>query len=223
MLDSGFLEFKLNYSKTKDLAIGDAIYSQHIFAGGHIWRIKCYPRGDKKEGASISPADVASHLGGLLRGGEGSDVSFSVGGETFPAHRAVLAARSPVFKAELMGSMAEATMATITLQDIEPETFRDMLHFMYTDTLPDLEKDYYCSPSTIEFERFQALLVAANRYALDMLKLVCAQKLSDVMSVDNATTILHCAELHGCPELKSKCLDFFTEANNSKKLVLSEG
>ncbi|KAK3122191.1 hypothetical protein QOZ80_8BG0666250 [Eleusine coracana subsp. coracana] len=174
-------------------------------------------------GASISPADVASHLGGLLRGGEGSDVSFSVGGETFPAHRAVLAARSPVFKAELMGSMAEATMATITLQDIEPETFRDMLHFMYTDTLPDLEKDYYCSPSTIEFERFQALLVAANRYALDMLKLVCAQKLSDVMSVDNATTILHCAELHGCPELKSKCLDFFTEANNSKKLVLSEG
>ncbi|GJN04031.1 hypothetical protein PR202_ga21541 [Eleusine coracana subsp. coracana] len=164
-------------------------------------------------GASMPPADVARHLGGLLRGGEGSGVSFSVGGVTFPAHRAVLAARSPVFKAKLLGSMAEAKMQSITLIDIEPETFRYMLHFMYTDTLPDF-KD--CPSSTIADE---ALLAAADWYAMDMLKLVCAQKLSDAMCVENVTAILRCAELHGCPELKSKCLDLFTEEKNFKKLV----
>lgn len=45
------------------------------------------------------PSDVGDHLGRLLDRADGSDVAFVVGGEAFPAHRAVLAARSPVFRA----------------------------------------------------------------------------------------------------------------------------
>ncbi|KAB8112811.1 hypothetical protein EE612_051545, partial [Oryza sativa] len=37
----------------------------------------------------------------------GADVTFQVGGETVAAHRAVLAARSRVFRAELFGPMKE--------------------------------------------------------------------------------------------------------------------
>ena len=43
--------------------------------------------------APAPPCDVGSDLGRLLDSGDGSDVAFSVGGETFRAHRAVLAAR----------------------------------------------------------------------------------------------------------------------------------
>jgi speckle-type POZ protein len=49
---------------------------------------------------------MGKDLGALLDSTDGTDVSFVVAGETFDAHGAVLAARSPVFKAELLGSMA---------------------------------------------------------------------------------------------------------------------
>ncbi|CAO2162703.1 unnamed protein product [Urochloa humidicola] len=45
MLNSGFVELKLDYSQTKNLAIGAAVCSGNFAAGGHVWRIKCYPRG----------------------------------------------------------------------------------------------------------------------------------------------------------------------------------
>ena len=33
------VEFKLDYSGTKNLAIGEAVYSKNFSAGGHLWRI----------------------------------------------------------------------------------------------------------------------------------------------------------------------------------------
>jgi hypothetical protein len=37
MLGSGFLEFKLNDSETKNLAIGQRVSSESFSAGGHLW------------------------------------------------------------------------------------------------------------------------------------------------------------------------------------------
>lgn len=73
-------------------------------------------------------SDIGNHLGRLLDGAAGTDVSFVIDGEIFLAHRAVLAARSPVLKAELLGSMCDAAMPSITRHDIAPATFKVMLH-----------------------------------------------------------------------------------------------
>ncbi|KAF8653745.1 hypothetical protein HU200_061858 [Digitaria exilis] len=75
--------------------------------------------------------------------------------------------------------MVEATMSSITLHDIEPATFRIMLQFMYTDALPG--DDQLGGPPV---DMMHKLLAAADRYALDRLKLICAQKLCDDMSGD---------------------------------------
>ncbi|KAL6661092.1 hypothetical protein ACP70R_000476 [Stipagrostis hirtigluma subsp. patula] len=166
----------------------------------------------------VPPSDIGSDLRNLLHCSDGSDVSFVVDSETFLAHRAVLAARSPVFKAQLFGSMADATMPSITLHDITAAQFKAMLRFMYTDDLP-ADEELGRSPS----EMFQGLLALAHRYALDRLKLICASKLWEKVSVDTVAAILGCAETYNCPELKKKCIAFCAEENNFKMAVLTDG
>ncbi|CAL5005186.1 unnamed protein product [Urochloa decumbens] len=166
---------------------------------------------------TMPPSDIGKHLGDLLDCKIGTDVLFIVCGESFPAHRAVLAARSPVFKAELFGSMEEATMTSITLQDIEPAAFKIMLRFMYTDALPDNE----LRDCTIEM--MQHLLAMADRYALDRLKHICAIKLWENVSVDTVASVLASAEAYNIPQLKSKCMDFFAMEKNFKAAAFTDG
>ena len=166
----------------------------------------------------VPSSDIGVHLGSLLDSMEGTDVSFTIDGETFCAHRAVLAARSPVFRAELFGSMAEAKMPSITVHDMAPAAFRLMLQFMYTDALPG-EDEIGDSP----IEMFQDLLAVADRYALDRLKHMCAQKLWDNLSVDTVATTLACAETYNCRELKDICFDFFAVEKNFKEAVFTNG
>ncbi|XBI12713.1 hypothetical protein VPH35_139541 [Triticum aestivum] len=61
----------------------------------------------------VPPSNMHQHLGQLLSAGEAADVTFEVGGETFAAHRCILAARSSVFKAELLGPMKEKTATRV--------------------------------------------------------------------------------------------------------------
>nr|TKW11282.1 hypothetical protein SEVIR_6G223100v2 [Setaria viridis] len=150
--------------------------------------------------------DIKKHFSNLPGS---TDVSFNIDGETFHAHRAVLAARSPVLK---------ALMSSITLHDITPATFRVMLQFMYTDALPG--DDELGDPPS---EMMKQLLAAADRYGLDQLKLMCAQKLGDNVSVDTVAATLTCAEMYSCPELKNKCIDFFVMEGNFKKAMLTTG
>ncbi|GJN20680.1 hypothetical protein PR202_gb08083 [Eleusine coracana subsp. coracana] len=62
----------------------------------------------------VPPSDLHQHLGNLLVTKEGADVTFQVTGESFRAHRNILASRSPVFKAELFGAMRERAMRRLS-------------------------------------------------------------------------------------------------------------
>ncbi|TVU45386.1 hypothetical protein EJB05_04873, partial [Eragrostis curvula] len=150
----------------------------------------------------VPPSDLGKQLGMLLESNTGTDVSFIVADATFHAHRAVLAARSPVFRAQLLGSMAEATMPSITIQ-IYPAIFKMMLKFIYTDAFPG-DDEFGDSP----IKTVSSLLVAADLYALDRLKLCCAKKLWDIATVNIVPSILVLSDRYSCLELKEKCLDF---------------
>ncbi|KAF6991800.1 hypothetical protein CFC21_008846 [Triticum aestivum] len=125
------------------------------------------------------PSDMHRHFGRLLSTGDGADVTFEVGGERIAAHRCVLAARSSVFMAELLGpeKKEKAGASCVRITGMEAGVFKTMLHFIYTDSLPDMEE----GDAVVMAQR---LLVAANEYKLERLKLLCTQKLCRYMDKD---------------------------------------
>ncbi|VAI21738.1 unnamed protein product [Triticum turgidum subsp. durum] len=165
----------------------------------------------------VPPSDLHRHLGLLLSSKVGVDVKFRVGRKTFSAHRSVLAARSPVFRAELFGLMKEGTTTgAIRIHDIKPEVFNALLTFMYTDALPAMDKQE-------ESAMAQHLLVAADKHDLERLKLICEEKLCNCIDTSSVATILALAEQHHCHELKATCLVFLSSPNNLDAAIESEG
>lgn len=71
-----------------------------------------------------------------------TDMTFSVGGELFYAHKAILSVRSPVFMAKLSGAVSPGTTTkeAIEVHVMAPDVFEALLHYVYTDTLLALKE-----------------------------------------------------------------------------------
>ncbi|CAL4916699.1 unnamed protein product [Urochloa decumbens] len=167
---------------------------------------------------SVPPSNLRQQLGHLLLTEKGANVVFEVGGETFAAHRCVLAARSPVFSAELFGTMKESdTTGVIRIEDMEAQAFKALLHYMYTDSLPKTKK------RKRRMSLSQHLLVASDRYNLERLKLICEKKLCRCIDVGTVASILALAEQHHCHGLKKACLSFLCCSGNLNAVMATEG
>ena len=128
----------------------------------------------------------------------------------------MLAARSSVFKAELFGPMKEKAMNSIRIQEMEARVFKAMLHFIYTDALPFIEKGDV-------FLITQHLLVAADRYDLERLKLICEVKLCKCIDTSTVAATLVLAERHGCQGLKKACFELLKSPVHLKTVMATEG
>ncbi|KAJ4804927.1 BTB/POZ/MATH-domain protein [Rhynchospora pubera] len=162
----------------------------------------------------VPPSNSNQQFARLLETSDGADVTFVVKGERFKAHRCVLAARSAVFKAELFGCMREKRANTITVDDIEASVFKAMLYFIYSDSLPDFEAN--------SRSMAQHLLVAADRYDLERLKLLCEDLLCKNLNVSTVANTLLLAERHNCNQLKTQCLQFMSYREVLKTVALTE-
>ncbi|KAF8672568.1 hypothetical protein HU200_049254 [Digitaria exilis] len=155
------------------------------------------------------PPSIQQHLSSLLVSGEGTDVTFEVGGETFMAHRCVLAARSPVFRAELFGPMKEGTTRNaISIDDMEPKVFRLLLSFIYSDSVPEINYDNGHGDDDGVMALWKKLLVAADIYDLQKLRMVCEENLCRCIEPTTVAGILSLPEQHSCQWLRNACLDF---------------
>jgi speckle-type POZ protein len=127
------------------------------------------------------------HLDGSKSNSSGmpfaTDVTFIVEQTEIHAHRLVLAMRSPVFNAGLLGAMKEsAACSRVTIDDMSASTFKAMLFFIYTDELPNSHK--------YENQNVGDLLVAADRYDLERLRLMCEKILAENMDAESAMPTL---------------------------------
>ncbi|CAM0909312.1 unnamed protein product [Alopecurus aequalis] len=173
----------------------------------------------RKREIELPSTNLHQQFGELLHSGTGSDITFLVSGQSFPSHKLILSVRSPVFMAEFFGEMKEKCSQHVEVKDMDAAVFKAMLNFIYTDTVPELDQRLE-EVATMA----QHLLVAADRYGLDRLKLICESKLSRGISVDTAATTLALAEQHNCSQLKAKCAEFIVSTPAILDAVLvSEG
>ena len=89
-----------------------------------------------------------------------TDVQFLVGEESFGAHRSLLSARSPVFSAMFSSGMKEAETGQVCIEDVDPDTFKQFLKFLYTGMF---------EPSSMDSDLFEV----ADRYQVETLMELC--------------------------------------------------
>ena len=145
--------------------------------------------------------DILNHLGQLLYSGTDSDVNFIVKEKKMTGHKLIIRGGSPVLAAMFEHDMIEKSSGAIEINDIEPNVFRQLLHFLYTGNAPNVEDDEMTEP----------LFIAADKYQVDSLKDWCSSVMSKKLTVENAVRLLALAHLHSADRLQEVCIEFIVK------------
>ncbi|XAR55563.1 hypothetical protein NMG60_11035672 [Bertholletia excelsa] len=134
-------------------------------------------------------------LSRMLDEGIHADVTINTAEGTLKAHKAVLAASSPVFQSMFMHNLREKESSTIDIEDMSQESCMALLSYLY---------------GTIKQEDFWkhrlALLGAANKYDIANLKDSCEESLLEDINSGNVLERLQEAWLYQLNKLKRGCL-----------------
>jgi hypothetical protein len=89
-----------------------------------------------------------------------------------------------------------------------------LLHFIYWDSLPDMQELTGLNTKWASTLMAQHLLAAADRYCLERLRVLCEATLCDSVAINTVATTLALAEQHHCFQLKAVCLKFIALPEN---------
>ncbi|XP_014237852.1 speckle-type POZ protein B-like [Trichogramma pretiosum] len=132
-------------------------------------------------------------------------------GKEVPAHRLMLAAASPVFRAMFTHDMLENKSQSVDMIDISYDATVEMLRYIYTGAVETQD----CSLTA-------EILAAAEKYQLKELKDRCERILGSNLSTENAIDVLKVADKYSMKNLKRKAVDFFkhkvNESSDSDKV-----
>ncbi|CAL1275374.1 unnamed protein product [Larinioides sclopetarius] len=157
--------------------------------------ILCY---EQDKPSNVSPS-FKEAMKSLIEDGSLSDVSLQTNSKSFSAHKCILSARSPVFKAMFSGDMKEKTGKSVEIPDLDEATLRELLSYIYTDTVAELQ-----------WRGAADLYRAADKYELLDLKTRCSTFLKTNLSVSSVCTVLILADMHHDQELREVAQDFIT-------------
>lgn len=96
-----------------------------------------------------------------------ADVELIVGDSSFPAHRAIIGARSPLLANLLDSPTMESVTGRIRIDDASPDVFRQFLYFLYTGSVQVSANS-------------RALLRLAERYQVETLVDLCSNASQEV-------------------------------------------
>uniref|UniRef100_A0A8I6YD49 BTB domain-containing protein n=1 Tax=Hordeum vulgare subsp. vulgare TaxID=112509 RepID=A0A8I6YD49_HORVV len=108
--------------------------------------------------------------------------------------------------------MEESSSGHIEICDMEADVFKTLLYFIYTDSVP-----------LLDVVMAGHLLVAADRYDIPRLKVICEEKLCSHIDSNMVATSLALAEQHGFRRLKEACFQFLASPSNLEAMMAIEG
>ncbi|PON91577.1 Voltage dependent potassium channel [Trema orientale] len=125
-----------------------------------------------------------------------------------PAHKAVLASRSPVFRAMLENEMQESRSGTIKISDVSYEALRAFVNYLYT------------AEASLDEPMAYALLVLAEKYQVMHLKTYCEKFLVSILNWDNSIGSYAFAHQHNAKLVLEAAMSLITD--NMDKLTKRE-
>jgi speckle-type POZ protein len=139
-------------------------------------------------------------LSRMLEEGIHTDVTIFTASGSIGAHRAILAARSPVFDSMFSHNLSEKQSATVHINDMALEPCRALLSYLY---------------GNLKYQDFRkhriALVRASHKYDIGDLKEACEASLVDDIDGSNVLARLQDAWLYQLKHLKRECLRYLLE------------
>ncbi|GBM03250.1 TD and POZ domain-containing protein 5 [Araneus ventricosus] len=139
-----------------------------------------------------------------------TDVELKTKTKSFPAHKNVLCARSPVFKTMLTSDMKEKNIDCIRVDDMENDTVHQLLLFLYSDNI-----------EILPWKSASQLYYAAAKYQIGKLKALCCSFMVKSLSISNASQLLLLADTHNDANFKKVVEDFILE--HEEQVFISNG
>ncbi|CAD6226115.1 unnamed protein product [Miscanthus lutarioriparius] len=117
-----------------------------------------------------------------------------------PAHRVILASRSPVFRAMLENEMEESRSGVIKIYDVSYDILRAFVHYMYT------------AEALLDEQMASDLLVLAEKYEVKHLKAYCEKFITSKVNNENAITHYAFAHRHSAKQLLEASLSVLMDS-----------
>jgi speckle-type POZ protein len=132
----------------------------------------------------------------MLRESVFTDITINAAGGSIRAHRAVLAARSPVFLSMFSHALREKELSTVDTPDMSIAACRAFVRYIYG-----------ASVSEEELLAHRSVLVAAgDKYCIANLKETCEKSLGKDVGTENVLQRLQMAHTYSLAALKRTCL-----------------
>ena len=127
------------------------------------------------------------------------DVIIRTGSLSISAHRVVLAACSPYFRAMFSGSMRESREGIVTVKDFDPKAVQCVIEFCYHAEI------------RIDLSNVFLILPVANLLQMTGVMEACCQFMASQLHPSNCLSIRSFADMHNCPSLWKKCTMFMQQ------------
>ncbi|GBN29867.1 Speckle-type POZ protein [Araneus ventricosus] len=152
---------------------------------------------DTENEFSVPKCILLDNLKSMLNNSCVSDVKLRTKSQTYPAHKCILSARSPVFEAMFSNDMKEKINECVDIEDLNDDTVLRMLHYIYSAEVEE-----------VDWASATELYEAADKYQILDLKGICSSYLKSNLRVNNACEALVLADLHQDEDLKRFVQDF---------------